>query len=73
MHAIYHPRSVYFINSHPNQDTHRPSPESNPAWLQVVTEKVDSLRYGVVQVTVHDGNVVQIEKTERTRFDLSRP
>jgi hypothetical protein len=61
------------MNAHSHQDTPTPSPESNRTWLQVVTEKVASLRYGVVQVTVHDGNVVQIEKTERTRFDLSRP
>ncbi len=61
------------MNQQPGRYTTPPSPESHPAWLQVVTEKVASLRYGVVQVTVHDGKVVQIEKTERTRFDLSRP
>jgi hypothetical protein len=49
------------------------SPTLHRAWVQVVTEKVASLRYGVVQVTVHDGKVVQIERTERTRFDPSRP
>jgi hypothetical protein len=61
------------MNDTPHQTTSTPSPESNRTWLQVVTEKVASLRYGVVQVTVHDGKVVQIEKTERTRFDPSRP
>jgi len=28
-----------------------------------------SLRYGVVQVVVHDSQVTQIEKTERVRLD----
>lgn len=40
-----------------------------PEWLQLVRGKVESLRYGVVQVVVHDGLVTQIERTEKTRFD----
>ncbi|HET7537347.1 MAG TPA: YezD family protein [Candidatus Didemnitutus sp.] len=31
-------------------------------------EKVESLRYGVVQLVVHDGRVMQIERTEKTRL-----
>jgi hypothetical protein len=27
------------------------------------------LRYGVVEIVVHDGRVIQIEKTERLRLD----
>ncbi len=41
---------------------------SGPAWLGVVREKVESLRYGVVQLIVHDGRVTQIERTEKTRL-----
>ena len=37
-------------------------------WLPVVEENVRTLRFGVVQIVVHDSKVVQIEKTERTRF-----
>lgn len=61
------------MNEQPLQQTHSGQPDPHPAWVQVVTEKVASLRYGVVQVTVHDGKVVQIERTERTRFDPSHP
>jgi hypothetical protein len=43
----------------------------NTEWLEVVRQHVDSLRFGVVQVTVHDGKVVQIERTERVRLDKS--
>ena len=39
-------------------------------WLAVVTEKVKTMRYGVVQIVVHDSKVVQIERTERTRFEV---
>jgi len=39
-------------------------------WLAVVAEKVKAIRYGVVQIVVHDSKVVQIERTERTRFDV---
>ena len=61
------------MNDKPIQETHSGRPDPHPAWVQVVPEKVASLRYGVVQVTVHDGKLVQIERTERTRFDPSRP
>lgn len=37
-------------------------------WLRVVQQKVESLRYGVVQLVVHDGRVTQIERTEKTRL-----
>ena len=38
-------------------------------WLDLVRQHVGSLRYGVVQVVVHDGHVIQIQKTERVRLD----
>jgi len=41
----------------------------NPQWLSLVREKVETLRYGVVQIVVHDSRVTQIERTERTRLE----
>jgi len=38
-------------------------------WLEIVRQHVASLRYGVVQIVVHDSQVTQIEKTERVRLD----
>jgi hypothetical protein len=38
-------------------------------WLEVVRQQVGSLRYGVVQIVVHDSEVTQIEKTERVRLE----
>jgi hypothetical protein len=37
-------------------------------WLELVREKVQSLRFGVVQIVVHDFKVTQIERTEKTRL-----
>jgi hypothetical protein len=42
--------------------------ESRP-WLELVNEQVRSLSYGVVQITVHNNRVTQIDRTERTRLD----
>ncbi len=42
--------------------------EDYPEWLSLVWEKVRNLRYGVVQIVVHDSKVTQIERTERTRI-----
>jgi hypothetical protein len=47
------------------------SPASTPAlpdWLALVRAKVEGLRFGVVQIVVHDGKVTQIERTEKTRL-----
>lgn len=43
-----------------------------PDWVAVVREKVESLRYGIVQLVVHDGRVTQIERTEKTRLPTPR-
>jgi hypothetical protein len=45
---------------------------ATPEWVAVVREKVEGLRFGVVQLTVHDGRVTQIERTEKTRLPASR-
>jgi hypothetical protein len=45
--------------------------ERTPGWLPIVAEHVESLRFGVVQIVVHDNRVVQIEKTEKVRLDKS--
>ena len=37
-------------------------------WFELVREKVQSLRFGVVQIVVHDSKVTQIERTEKTRL-----
>jgi hypothetical protein len=45
--------------------------ELDPAWTRVVVQKVRSLRYGSVHIKVHDAQVVLVEATEQTRFELT--
>lgn len=47
----------------------RPSPDgSTTEWLEIVRKNVANLRFGSVQITVHDGRVTQVESVEKTRF-----
>ncbi|MCA0755514.1 YezD family protein [Paenibacillus sp. N4] len=43
--------------------------ELDQQWLQKIAEQVDGIQYGQVTITVHDGRIVQIDRTERTRYD----
>ena len=54
------------------QSSHSSVPATAPDWLALVREKVEGLRYGVVELTVHDGHVTQIERTEKTRLKVAR-
>jgi hypothetical protein len=50
--------------------THVPAKE--PEWLSLVRAQVRDLRYGIIQLVVHDGRVTQIERTEKTRLGSER-
>lgn len=39
--------------------------------LQLIADTLEKLRYGAIQLTVHDGKVMQIDVTERRRFGQS--
>ncbi|HEY0551889.1 MAG TPA: YezD family protein [Verrucomicrobiae bacterium] len=43
--------------------------EITPSWLGIVAAQVENMKFGVVQVIVHESRVVQIEKTEKIRLD----
>jgi hypothetical protein len=43
-------------------------PAVQPQWLQLVREQVSNLRFGTVQIVVHDGRVTQVDSTQRTRL-----
>lgn len=40
----------------------------SPQWLELVRARVNGLRFGTVQIVVHDGRVTQVESTERFRL-----
>ncbi|MBW5447306.1 DUF2292 domain-containing protein [Cohnella sp. CFH 77786] len=45
--------------------------EWNEEWLERIKDAVAGLSYGTVQIVVHDGRIVQIERTERFRYEPS--
>lgn len=40
-----------------------------PGWLDPIAHALRQLRYGSVEITVHDGRIVQIERKEKLRFE----
>jgi hypothetical protein len=38
-------------------------------WIERILGSVRGMEYGSVNIIVHDGRIVQIERTERKRFD----
>ena len=47
-------------------------PQSSAHWLEIVRQKVAGIRFGSVQITVHDGRVTQVEAVEKTRIQADR-
>jgi hypothetical protein len=47
--------------------------KTEPSWVRLVQGQVEAMRFGVVQIVVHDSRVVQIERTEKLRLDKSDP
>ncbi|MEK3917028.1 YezD family protein [Paenibacillus sp. FSL H7-0331] len=43
--------------------------EVDDIWTQRILNSVNGLEYGTVQIVIHDGRIVQIERTERKRFE----
>ena len=43
--------------------------ELDEATIGRIRDLVNGLEYGSVQITVHDGRIAQIERTERKRFE----
>ena len=42
----------------------------SPRAIEQIAHAIGSIRYGTVQITIHDARVVQIEKVEKTRVVL---
>jgi hypothetical protein len=45
-----------------------PTSEPRALPLEEIQEAVRSIRYGVVQLIIQDGRVIQIDKTEKIRL-----
>jgi hypothetical protein len=61
------------VNSKSNSEDHRCNNGTycgtqDGRWVKSVKEYVKDLDYGEVTLTVHNGHVVQVQKTEKIRF-----
>ena len=45
-----------------------PTPANTVVPIEAIQEAVKSVRFGIVQLIIQDGRVVQIEKTEKIRL-----
>lgn len=45
-------------------------PPAAPQVLDRIFAALDGLRYGTVEITVHEGKVMQIERREKFRFPV---
>jgi hypothetical protein len=50
-----------------NRPTSKPASDLDP--LEVVRQALAQIRYGAVQLTVHEGRLVQMDITEKRRFE----
>ncbi|MGH8658968.1 MAG: YezD family protein [Gammaproteobacteria bacterium] len=50
-----------------------PTGLDSPDLVQQVLRALRGIRYGSVELVVHDGRVVQIERKEKLRFERSDP
>ena len=41
-----------------------------PALLRELRQALRSIRYGAIELVIHDGRVVQLERHEKVRFDV---
>ncbi len=44
----------------------------NPPSLHRIAEALTGMEFGSIEITVHNGRIVQIERREKVRFDASK-
>lgn len=70
MSAIASKLKVDNHNTRPTSDSGEGAlSQSEGNWLDIVERQVRALRFGSVQITVHEGRVVQVETSVKVRFD----
>lgn len=56
------------MHAKPPQSFREPLSQAQQAPLESVMEALGRIRFGAIQLTVHDGRLVQVDVTERRRF-----
>jgi hypothetical protein len=54
-----------------SEPARKPESSSRLPWIKIVEERVAALKFGTVQIVVHEGRVTQVDSTERTRLNAS--
>jgi hypothetical protein len=49
-----------------------PMTSQSEPWLELLVQQVRKTRFGSIVVTIHEGRVVQVERTEKVRLDSPR-
>lgn len=52
-------------------DLSAPQPRSQADGLALVAQALDRIRFGDIRLTIHEGRLVQVDITERTRLATS--
>ena len=56
----------------PIHDAPRPQPDSlalSPAILHALRDALRTIRFGAIELVIHDGRIVQLERREKVRFE----
>jgi hypothetical protein len=61
-------RQGVFMTDPEKERTGKPHDASYPEPIRTVLDALDKLRFGAIQLTVHEGKLVQVDVTERKRF-----
>lgn len=57
------------MGTEPSKEPRLATDRDHTETIERVRRALDGLSYGSVEITVHDGRVVQIERKERVRFN----
>jgi hypothetical protein len=50
------------------EETGKDGSDQTPRAIQTVLDALDKLKFGAIQLTVHEGRLVQVDVTERHRY-----
>ncbi len=56
------------MSIHDRTPDRKPSQVQDAALIDAISQAIGTLRYGSLEIVVHDGRVTQIEKREKVRF-----
>jgi hypothetical protein len=50
---------------------YKESRQTSPDVMAKLLEAIEGIRYGSVEIIIHDGRIVQIERKEKVRFEAT--